>query len=477
VQATEKRMNPSQLATAHNNGHKGSKVMKNLKSFGTIAFICLMVWSLCACAAPHKQSPTPTSTSTPVPALALVPTQTISNREYLQVFESVWSTIDQTFFDPDFGGLDWDTIHEKYEPLIAAAGDDAKLYQLLNQMIWELKVSHAAVGPAEEWLSAEPVVWEAGETGIDIRLLFNQAVITHVKAGSPAQQAGLRPGFIIQSIDATPVEQIIASVEGYLGPPYNPAGRIDGLTRHLLSLIYGDPGTCVTLAYLDEKDELHEACVERIHRPWVGDPGGGMPTFYLEFERSRLEGGVGYIRFNTFYSDLIPDLVQAIAALQDAPGIIIDLRGNPGGEFDTDGQMAAQFLDGQVTFGKIRTRSETVPWILTGKNGYAGPLVILIDALSFSGSEFFSSGMQAVGRAAIIGERSPGGASEGNIKSLPNGAILVYPVAELLTPDGKVVEGYGIIPDITVTLERSQLLAGIDAQLQAAIDYIVENGR
>jgi carboxyl-terminal processing protease len=470
-------MNPLRLVFVHNNGHKGRKVMKNLQSFVTIAFISLMVWSLCACAALNKQSPTPTATSTPTPAPTLATTQTISSREYLQVFETIWSTIDQTFFDPDFGGLDWDTIHEKYEPLIAAAGDDAELYQLLNRMIWELKVSHAAVGPAEEWLSAEPVVWEAGESGIDIRLLNDQAVITHVKAGSPAQQAGLHPGFIIQSIDATPVEQIIAAVEGYLGPPYNPAGRIDGLTRHLLSLIYGDPGTCVTLAYLDEKDELHEGCIERIQRPRRGDTGGGLPPSYLEFEGRGLESGVGYIRFNTFYPDLMPDLVQAIAALQDAPGIIIDLRGNPGGEFDTDGLMAAQFLDGQVTFGKIRTRSGTTPWILTGKNAYAGPLVILIDALSYSGSEFFSSGMQAIGRAVIIGERSPGGASVGNLKSLPNGAILVYPVAELLTPDGKVVEGNGVIPDINVVLERSQLLAGVDAQLQAAIDYIIENAR
>jgi len=421
----------------------------------------------------------PAVTPTIVPALTstLVPTQTHSNSEYLQVFEAVWSTINETYFDPDFGGLDWEAIHAKYEPLITSADDDETLYRLLNQMLWELKVSHAAVGPAEEWLSAEPVVWKAGETGIDIRLLDDKAVITRVNAGSPAEEAGLRLGFIIQSIEGTSVEQIITEVEGHLSPPYNPAGRIDGLTRHLLSLIYADPGTCVSLAYLDGKDELHEGCVKRILRLRVGNTGGGLPPSYLEFESRRLESGVGYIRFNTFHPDLMPDLVQAIATLQDAPGIIIDLRGNPGGEFDTDGQMAAHFLDGNVTFGKIRTRSGTTPWDLTGENAYAGPLVILIDALSFSGSEFVASGMQAVGRAVIIGERSPGGASAANVKPLPNSAILVYPVAELLTPDGKVVEGNGVIPDINVVLERSQLLEGIDAQLQAAIDYIVENGR
>ena len=112
--------------------------------------------------------------------------------------------------------------------------------------------------------------------------------------------------------------------------------------------------------------------------------------------------------------------------------------------------------------------------LVMGRNVYTGPLVVLIDALSYSASEYFSSGMQTLGRAVIIGERSPGGATGMNVTTLPNGAILGYPVAQLITSDGKVLEGYGVIPDITVTLERSQLLEGIDAQLQAAIDYIIE---
>ena len=85
--------------------------------------------------------------------------------------------------------------------------------------------------------------------------------------------------------------------------------------------------------------------------------------------------------------------------------------------------------------------------------------------------------MQAVGRAVITGERSPGGATAMNMGILPNGALLGYPVAQLLAPDGTVVEGRGVIPDTSVTLERDQLLAGIDAQLQAAIDYLVETVR
>ena len=115
-------------------------------------------------------------------------------------------------------------------------------------------------------------------------------------------------------------------------------------------------------------------------------------------------------------------------------------------------------------------------WV-TGENVYTGPLVILIDASSYSGCEWFASGMQAVGRAVIIGERSPGGVTGMNVKTLPNGMSLGYPVEQYLAPDGTILEGHGVIPDIPVSLERHQLLEGIDAQLQAAIHYIVETGR
>jgi C-terminal processing protease CtpA/Prc len=63
-----------------------------------------------------------------------------------------------------------------------------------------------------------------------------------------------------------------------------------------------------------------------------------------------------------------------------------------------------------------------------------------------------------------------------NMGILPDGALLGYPVAQLLAPDGTVVEGRGVIPHITVALERSQLLEGIDAQLEAGIQQILQRG-
>jgi len=418
----------------------------------------------------HPASPTIVLTLTPAQSSPTI----VSNSEYLKIFETVWNKVNETYFDPEFGGVDWTAVHDEYEPLIAATQNDETFYDLLNQMLWELNVSHVGVGPADMWPSVEPAAWEAGKIGIDVRLLNDQAVITRVETDSPAEKDELKAGFVIQSIEGVSVEQILAEMDGYLSPPHTDAGRIDILTRQILSLIYGDPGTCVSLAYLDEKNALHERCIERMLRTREGDMGDLLPPAYLEFESMRLDGGIGYIRFNTFHEDLVPDMVAAVAKFKDAPGIIIDLRGNPGGDPVAVEEMAAQFLEGQVSFGSFRIRDGTIPRSVNGKNIYTGPLIILIDSLSFSGSEYFSSSMQSIERAVIIGERSPGGLTAMNVESLPNGGLLGYPVAQLVTPDSKVLEGYGVVPDVIATLERDQLLEGIDTQLRTAIQYIIE---
>ena len=105
-------------------------------------------------------------------------------------------------------------------------------------------------------------------------------------------------------------------------------------------------------------------------------------------------------------------------------------------------------------------------------DAFNGPLVLLVDQLSGSAAELFAACLQAIRRAAVVGERSPGAVTESDMMVLPNGAIFMYPVAQLATPDGTVLEGRGVVPDIEVGLDREMLLKGIDSQLEAAIRYL-----
>jgi carboxyl-terminal processing protease len=320
----------------------------------------------------------------------------------------------------------------------------------------------------------EPVVAAEGTTGLEVRLLDGEAVITRVGPGSSGEEAGLRPGFVLESIDGIAIEQILTEAEPELSPPYNERGRIDGLTRIILSRVYGPPDTCVTLAYLDGQGEQYQECVMRIRRAReVTLPGVPLPPSFLEFEAKGLKGDIGYIRFNTFNPDLIPDMETAVEAMGDAPGIIIDLRGNPGGYLPAAQALAAQFLKEEANLGTFRTRDGAGDLMVEpAEETYEGPVIILIDTLSYSASEWFAAGMQAIGRAVIIGEQSPGGVTGAHVKALPNGANLIHPVLQLTAPDGTALEGRGVIPDIQVELDRELLLHGTDSQLEAAIEHI-----
>jgi carboxyl-terminal processing protease len=201
--------------------------------------------------------------------------------------------------------------------------------------------------------------------------------------------------------------------------------------------------------------------------------GVPLPSSYLEFEARRLEEEIGYIRFNAFHPDLTPEMVAAVQSMQDAPGIIIDLRGNPGGSIPPGETLLGQFIEEQTRVATLKTRQGARDWIIQpADEPYEGAVIILIDPLSFSQSEWFASSMQAIGRAVIVGVRSPGGVTGANLARLPNGALLMYPVVQVITPAGVTLEGQGVIPDLEVGLDRDLLLQGIDSQLAAAIAYI-----
>src|SRR5215467_14373496 len=106
------------------------------------------------------------------------------------------------------------------------------------------------------------------------------------------------------------------------------------------------------------------------------------------------------------------------------------------------------------------------------ENHYTGPVAILVDGMSASTSEIFSSGVQEIGRAVVIGERSAGAALPSFIQKLPTGALFQFAIANFQTPKGVLIEGRGVIPDVEARYDRASLLAGRDAQLEAAVEQI-----
>ena len=105
-------------------------------------------------------------------------------------------------------------------------------------------------------------------------------------------------------------------------------------------------------------------------------------------------------------------------------------------------------------------------------NPYLGPVVILTDGGSASTSEIFAAGLQELGRAVVVGQRTAGAALPSVFQKLPTGALFQYAVGDYKTPKGTLIEGRGVVPDVEVGLTRKSLLEGRDVQMEAAVEQI-----
>lgn len=416
----------------------------------------------------------------------------------------VWTTVKQVFYDPSFGGLDWDAVRVRYQPLITRASTDAEVHQLLQHMLNELGQSHFLIIPPEaipqfpdeegDDEGADEAPGEAKDRaaktdpaklllkgnfeltqklttgiGIDLRIINGLVVITRVEPGSTAASAGLRPGFVIKKADGLSLERIIS--ETLRSPLYHAIIRPELPLILVAGYINGPPQTSVRLSYLDGRNRPHTLNIKRERlKGEMSSPVGNLPAMYGEIESKRLAKGIGYIRFNAFVPSLMEKLCRAIRSMSDAPGIVIDLRGNHGGLLGMLGGLSGLLEQHPLALGFMETRGGQTPlYAFPQKLPYTGPLVILIDGSTESAAEMFAGGMQEARRAVVVGETSAGNTLPSAVKELPTGALFQYAFANYRTSLGTLLEGHGVMPDVKVKLTRRALLSGHDPQLDAAI--------
>jgi carboxyl-terminal processing protease len=418
------------------------------------------------------------ATSPPVPQS--VKRSAPANDPHQESFEIVWRTVKEKHFDPTFGGVDWDQVRARYAPRVAAVKSDEELYELLQAMLGELRQSHFSIIPPQAVIEEATTEAPSGGVGLDLRILDGAAVITRVTAGSAAARAGLRPGFAIQQIDDKLVEKIREDVTKRMAQRQeSPAWLSFMLSRVLLARINGKPGTSVRLEYLDERGAARQTTLAREKLTGeLSPPFGNFPPQYTEFEAKRLADGTGYIRFNIFVLPQMEKLRAAIREMADAPGLVFDLRGNPGGVGGMAAGIAGLLETKATSLGTMNLRTGKMNFaVFPQKDPYTGPVAILIDYGSASTSELFAAGMQAIERAVVVGERSAGVALPSVFQKLPTGALFQYAIADLKTPHGVLIEGRGVIPDIEAKLSRETLLEGRDAQLEAALVELRKRAR
>lgn len=414
-------------------------------------------------------------------------------------FEMVWQTVDRSFYDPKFNGVDWKAVHDRYAPRIALATSDRELYGLLQLMVNELHQSHFWIIPPEAIPKLLPKHEDKDEEnadesdsektepetpldrikqrlterlstgiGIDLRVVDGSVLISRVEAGSAAARAGLRPGFAIRSVDGKPLAEVIAQIAK--DPIFHDIIKPEIPLVLVANYINGDVRNSVLLTYSDARNLQRRVRITREKLKGEMSPAiGNLPPMYTEFETKRLARGIGYIRFNAFVPTQMKKVCAALRGMHDAAGIIIDLRGNQGGLLGMIGGLGGLVSEYTTVLGSMKTRTGQSPVLVTPQRSpYSGPLAILIDGSTQSAAEIFAAGMQETHRAVVIGDTSAGNTLPSGILKLPTGALFQYAFGNYQTPGGIFLEGRGVIPDWIVKLNRRTLLRG-DPQLNAAI--------
>jgi carboxyl-terminal processing protease len=204
-----------------------------------------------------------------------------------------------------------------------------------------------------------------------------------------------------------------------------------------------------------------------------------------------LPSGFGYVRLTQWAFGATRRAIEGVKELKKTPGMIIDLRSNPGGSLPSVTEMLGHFFTGKTVVGETLTRTGEPVSLLFGaieiikvkqevkgdEGGYTGPVVVLVNSGSGSGSEYFAGAMQAVGRARIVGEPTCG-CLLGFLgyAALPGGGQLAYSEVGFRFVNGKRIEGEGVIPDTIVPLALQDLRYGRDRALEAAQELLKKLG-
>lgn len=401
---------------------------------------------------------------------ALTPEQRQLN---IQSFEYVWTAIRDKHWQAKPGGLDWQAIHDEFRPKIDAADSMDAARGVLNLMLGRLHQTHFGIVPGELYSNVGAQDGYTA-TGIDVRVVDSQALVTSVEPDSPASKQGVRPGWEILKIARTDLAPTVAKLnETYAGSTLR-----DLMSRRaILGLLAGDPAGPVQVEFLDGDGKRVGKTLAQ------GPPKGESVRFgYLNpmqvwFNSSRVgDGNIGYVAFNVFLDAqrLMTSFGDAVQSCAKCEGFIVDLRGNPGGIGIMAMGMSGWFIaQPNQNLGTLYMRDTTLRFVVNPRlTTFGGPLAILVDGTSASTSEIMAEGLKDLGRARIFGTRTAAAALPSVFEKLPNGDGFQYAIANYVSEGGQPLEGLGVTPDVEAAVTRQALLAGKDPARDAAIEWI-----
>ena len=340
----------------------------------------------------------------------------------------------------------WSLVHEEYvdQPL----DDKALMRGAINGALEAIGDPQTSYMNPDELIQANiPLIGSYEGIGAWVDTDGEYLIIISPMPGSPAERAGMKPGDEVVAIDG----EDMTGVDGNI----------------VIRKVMGPAGSTVllTVRRADVPDLLEfEVVREQIEVSSV--------------ESEMLEDGIGYVQILSFSGETISELRSALRELleEEPSGMILDLRGNGGGFLDSAIDVSSEFIaEGIILTEKFGDGVEET-YDSSGK-GLATdlPLVVLINAGSASASEIVAGAIQDYERGVLVGETSFGKGSVQFWLELDDdeGALRVT-VARWYTPEGRLIDQEGLLPDFEVILTEEDFEAETDPQLDKAIEVLLE---
>jgi carboxyl-terminal processing protease len=395
---------------------------------------------------------------------ARVSTETRAGR--LAVFDDVWQTITERYYDPSMRGVDWSAERERFRPVAAEAHTSAEFYTTLRRMISSLHDAHTRVFAPEERSEWDHPTFTG--VGLSLRELGGRLIVARVERGSEAEGKGVRPGDEVVSVDGEPAAVVVArrAAEGATAST-DTSAHLSAVAR----LFDGARDSSVTIILADERGRDKIVRLTRTRETRV-------PQFDV-----RRVGGVAVVHFNIFTPEIATALVRAMRedkTLRGARGVVIDLRDNGGGEAESMIDIASAFLPTGTRLGAFTDRDgRTVDAPRTRRamlsaadeiTSFRGGLVVLTGGRTASAAEIFVAALKEAGRARVLGEQTCGCVLAIRTRhALPDGGLLDVSEMDYRTARDRRLEGAGIAPDETVAPTRRDIEEHRDPALARAV--------
>lgn len=387
-------------------------------------------------------------------------------------FKFMWQKVDAVYPFFIVKDVDWNSIYGEFKPRIEAAGSDIEHYKILSTMLRRLHDGHAYIGTYEG---------KPAQTRLDfaIREVEGCAVIDDVNESSEPARLGLRRGMTVESVDGIAVYEKIEEMI----PRMRASTPREARARAYDRLTLGEPGQSMTLAAVNREGKRFKASLT------FPDLTDDDQRVYERISFRFLHDDLGYIRIPFWHVKAfsVDEFDAALERLKNTRGMILDLRGNWGGSGFNALKAAGRFLRKKTHFGSVAYRKSAAdhsafskPVVMRVSPGgpwqYKNPVVFLVDHLVASSSERFVMGLKDCGRAVVIGSQTAGSLSNSAPIWLPSG-IRIYLSNQIdYSPEGEIVEGNGIVPDILVEQTLFDFYEGRDTVLLKAIEYLLEKG-